>query len=112
MFTNIKDVEAYQKSVISSAAEWVKGHSSIDNQEEIVIIADHYGIKLPSAFCNFQKSSDPFSASVCGASKTILKTLGKLAKKIVETEGADLIETKENPVYNAVLTILCGVGRA
>lgn len=109
MFTNIKDVEAYHNAVISAASEWIRGQASIDNQEEIAIIAAHYGVKLPACFFNFQYSRDPFSVSAYGAHKTILKALEKLAKKIVEKEGANPNEAKENQVYRNVLTYLCGV---
>ena len=109
MFTNIKDVEAYHDAVIRSASEWIRGKQTISSQEELIIIASNYGVKLPTCFCNFQYSRYPFNVSACGAYKTIMKTIEKLATKIVEKEGVKQNEANENQVYSNVLAYICGI---
>ena len=107
MFTNIKDVERYHNQVICAAAEWAKGKATIDSAEEIAIIADHYGVKLPACFRNFRYSDDPFHVNAYGAHASILKTLGKIAAKIVQKEGLK-IDEEENQIFRNVLEYLCG----
>ena len=84
---DVKQSEEYRNAVINSAKGWVKGEYSIDNQMEIIVIADYYGIKLPLYFHNFMFSTDPNHVFATGAHKSILKKLGKIAEAIKEKEG-------------------------
>lgn len=74
---------AYQAAVIASAPEWEKGESAIGNQEDLVLIADHYGVRLPACMRHFLYSRNPNHVSATGAHKTILKTLDKLRAAII-----------------------------
>ena len=81
-----KQAIAYEEQVIGKAKDWVKGKAEI-GQEEIAIIAEHYGQNLPSGFIHFISSDSPrcFVATFCA--KTISDTLQSLAKKIKKQEG-------------------------
>lgn len=72
----------YEKIVIDSAKDWVNGESTIGNQMELVMIADHYGVKLPACMYHFMYSDNPNHVCATGAHKTIYKTLDKLATAI------------------------------
>ena len=77
----------YEDRVLESAKEWVNGESSIDNQYELVMIAEKYKVKLPTCMHHFRYSNNPNEVSATGAFKTIFKTMSKLAKAICEVEG-------------------------
>lgn len=76
-----KQAIAYEEQVISKAKEWVKGKAEI-GQEEIAIIAEHYGQALPSGFIYFISSKSPQEFVATNSAKTISRTLESLAKKI------------------------------
>ena len=77
----------YEDRVLESAKEWVNGESSIDNQVELIMIAEKYKVKLPACMYHFRYSNNPNEVCLTGASKTIYKTMSKLAKAICEAEG-------------------------
>lgn len=79
--TTEKSIE-YEKVVIESAKDWINGEASIGNQIELIMIADHYGVKLPACMHHFQYSNDPNQVCATGAFKTIYKTMNKLAAAI------------------------------
>ena len=81
-----KQAIAYEEQVISKAKEWVKGKAEI-SQEEIAIIAEHYGQTLPSGFIHFISSESPRCFVATSCAKTISDTLQSLAKKIKKQEG-------------------------
>ena len=72
----------YERVVIDSAKDWINGEATIGNQMELVIIADHYGVRLPACMYHFQYSENPNHVCATGAFKTIYKTLDKLAAAI------------------------------
>lgn len=72
----------YERVVIDSAKDWINGEATIGNQMELVMIADHYGVRLPACMYHFQYSENPNHVCATGAFKTIYKTLDKLAAAI------------------------------
>lgn len=84
---NYKDSEEYRQKVIDSALDWAKGVSPISNQEELVIIADHYNVSVPRYTCNFIKSDNPDTVTATGSYKGLLKLLQRLKQKILRKEG-------------------------
>ena len=72
----------YERVVIDSAKDWINGEATIGNQMELVMIADHYGVRLPACMYHFQYSENPNHVCATGALKTIYKTLDKLAAAI------------------------------
>lgn len=72
----------YERIVIDSAKDWINGEAAIGNQMELVVIADHYGVKLPACMYHFQYSENPNHVCATGAFKTIYKMLDKLAAAI------------------------------
>lgn len=72
----------YEKIVIDSAKDWINGEASIDNQMELIMIADYYDVKLPACMYHFQYSNNPNHICATGAFKTIYKTMDKLAAAI------------------------------
>lgn len=72
----------YERVVIDSAKDWINGEPTIGNQMELVMIADHYGVRLPACMYHFQYSENPNHVCATGAFKTIYKTLDKLAAAI------------------------------
>lgn len=87
MSMNTQQAMAYHKAVIESAKDWVNGNSCIGNQEELVIIADYYKVKLPKAMRHFQYSNNPNEVCLTGAPKTIYDTMGKLERAIRKAEN-------------------------
>lgn len=83
----------YEKIVINSAKDWINGEASIDNQFELVLIAEHYNVTLPACMYHFQYSNSSDHVCATGAFKTIYKTLEKLAQAIRAEE-----RTKDNAV--------------
>lgn len=84
---NTKQAIDYEKVVLASAKEWVNGEMDIGNQMELLMIAEHYGVKLPACMYHFQYSNDPDHVCATGAFKTIYKTLDKLAAAIRKAEN-------------------------
>lgn len=82
----LKEAMKYEYSVIMSAEEWVNGKTEI-NQEELAIIAGHYGQRLPNAFRNFISSKSPQEFKAYSGFETISRTLESLAKKIRRGKG-------------------------
>ena len=86
----IPEAEAYRVAVIRSAADWARGESTIDNQEELCVIADYYGVDLPLYMRHFLYSNGPDHVSASGAPasvfKGILRTLKKLQAAILKKE--------------------------
>ena len=72
----------YERVVIDSAKDWINGEATIGNQMELVMIADHYGVRLPACMYHFQYSENPNHVCATGAFKTIYRTLDKLAAAI------------------------------
>ena len=72
----------YERVVIDSAKDWINGEATIGNQMELVMIADHYGVRLPACMYHFQYSENPNHVCATEAFKTIYKTLDKLAAAI------------------------------
>lgn len=72
----------YERVVIDSAKDWINGEADIGNQMELVMIAEHYGVRLPACMYHFQYSENPNHVCATGAFKTIYKTLDKLAAAI------------------------------
>lgn len=83
---NYSNYEKYRQSVVASASDWVKGLSSISNQEELIIIADYYKVSVPRYACNFIYSNSPDTVSAYGSHKGLLKLLQRLKRKILEKE--------------------------
>lgn len=83
---DIQQCEDYKSAVVASAKSWVTGYHSIDNQMEILIIADYYGVELPMYFHHFKFSNNPNHVCATGAHKSILKKLEKLSKVIKANE--------------------------
>ena len=81
---NVQEMINYQNAVIESAKDWVKGEAAIDGQEELILIADHYNVRLPVCMKHFQYSEAPNWLCATGAHKTILKTLDKLKEAILK----------------------------
>lgn len=77
----------YEKAVLASAKEWVNGETDIGSQMELLMIAEHYGVKLPACMYHFQYSNDPNHVCATGAFRTIYKTLDKLAAAIRKAEN-------------------------
>lgn len=84
---NTKQAVDYEKIVLASAKDWVNGEADIGNQMELLMIAEHYGVKLPACMYHFQYSNDPNHVCATGAFKTIYKTLDKLAAAIRKAEN-------------------------
>lgn len=84
---NTKQAVDYEKIVLASAKDWVNGEMDIGNQMELLMIAEHYGVKLPACMYHFQYSNDPDHVCATGAFKTIYKTLDKLAAAIRKAEN-------------------------
>lgn len=84
---NTKQAVDYEKIVLASAKDWVNGEADIGNQMELLMIAEHYGVKLPACMYHFQYSNDPNHVCTTGAFKTIYKTLDKLAAAIRKAEN-------------------------
>lgn len=78
----IKQTEAWQKAVINSAYKWVNGEAAISSQEELVVIADYFGVKLPKRCDKFCYSNNPDHLVCYSAAKIIHNTLDKLATAI------------------------------
>ena len=72
----------YERVVIDSAKDWINGEATIGNQMELVMIADHYGVRLPACMYHFQYSENPNHLCATGAFKAIYRTLDKLAAAI------------------------------
>lgn len=83
---NITESERYRKAVIASAPKWVRGESTISNDEELSIIANHYKVSMPSYAHHFLYSRNPDNLVATGAWKALTKFLTRLAKKIQEVE--------------------------
>lgn len=87
----IPEAEAYRAAIIRSAADWARGEGSIDNQEELCVVADYYGVDLPLYMRHFLYSNGPDHAAASGAPasvlKGILRTLKKLRAAILKKEG-------------------------
>lgn len=81
-----KEALEYEEDVIASAKDWLNGKAPINNQMELAIIADHYGVKLPACIHYFRYSDNPNDICATGAFKTIYKTIDKLAKAIKAVE--------------------------
>ena len=77
----------YEEFILESAKKWVNGESSIDNQVDLVMIAEKYNVKLPACMHHFRYSNNPNEVCLTGAAKTIYKTMSKLAKAICRAEG-------------------------
>lgn len=75
----------YERVVIDLAKDWINGEATIGNQMELVMIADHYGVRLPACMYHFQYSENPNHVCTTGAFKTIYKTMDKLAVAIRAT---------------------------
>lgn len=84
---NTKQAVDYEKIVLASAKDWVNGEADIGNQMELLMIAEHYGVKLPACMYHFQYSNDPNHVCATGAFKTIYKMLDKLAAAIRKAEN-------------------------
>ena len=78
----VEQAISYERIVIDSAKDWINGEATIGNQMELVMIADHYGVRLPVCMYHFQYSENPNHVCATGAFKTIYKTLDKLAAAI------------------------------
>lgn len=84
---NTQQAIQYEKLVIASAKDWINGETEIGNQFDLCMIADHYGVKLPTCMYHFQYSNNPNHVCATGAFKTIYKTLDKLATAIRKAEN-------------------------
>ena len=84
---NTEEAIKHKKAVIESAKLWVVGESTICNQVELTIIAEHYNVNLPYAMGHFRYSNNPEHACLTGAPNTVLKTLRRLANAIRKAEG-------------------------
>lgn len=82
----IQESENYRLAVIDSAKTWVLGKTSIDNQMELMIIADHYNINLPACVKHFYCSNNPDHVSASGAFKSIQRVLSQLKAAILKQE--------------------------
>lgn len=80
----------YENKVIESAKGWITGGESIDNQMELVMIAEHYNIKLPSYCYHFKYSNNPNDLCCTGAHRSLYKLLDKLKAKIIQVEHLTL----------------------
>lgn len=76
----------YELDVINSGKYWVEGKSSINNRCELLILAEHFNIKLPVCMSRFEYSTSPNDVCATGAHKTIFKVLDKLAIAIKTSE--------------------------
>lgn len=77
----------YEDEVIESAKEWIYGENSIDNQIELLMIAEYYNVRLPSCCHHFIYSDSPNDLCATGAFKTLYKVLDKLKNAIIKKEG-------------------------
>lgn len=83
----IIEAEKYRTAIIRSAPDWARGAGSIDNQEELCVIADYYGVHLPLYMQHFRYSNGPAHVAAVQASKGILRTLHKLQAAILRKEA-------------------------
>jgi hypothetical protein len=79
---NTAEALKLEQQVIESGKHWLTGDSSIDNQYELLVLAVHYNVKLPSCMHNFRYSNSPNEVCATGAFKTVYKTIDKLAEAI------------------------------
>lgn len=77
----IHECDKYQSSILASAIDWANGQHTID-AEEVVFLADYYGVTIPLYFEHFRYSSAPGNICLDGAHKGILRTLERLEKAI------------------------------
>ncbi len=83
----ILEAEKYRAAIIRSASDWARGAGSIDNQEELCVIADYYGVHLPLYTRHFRYSNGPGHVAAAQASKGILRTIQKLQTAILRKEA-------------------------
>lgn len=83
----VKEAMEYTQTIIDSAKDWVNGEASIDSQEELVVIADHYNVRLPSCTKYFLYSDSPTQICATRYHKVLLKVMCKLEEKIRASES-------------------------
>lgn len=83
---NTQQALQWESDVIASAKQWLTGDSSIDNQHELLVLAEYYKVKLPSCMYHFRYSRSPNDVCASGALKTIYRTMDKLATAIKKRE--------------------------
>lgn len=83
---NISEAKDYESILAAAAQDWVNGNASIDNKEELAIIASHYGVDLPSSARYFVASDGPNHVKAVTAHKSLLKLLGTL-KTAIKQKG-------------------------
>jgi hypothetical protein len=76
----------YEKAVINSAKGWVNGEVGIDNQMELLMISEHYGINTPYYCQYFRYSNSPIDLCCTEEHKSLYKLLDRLKAKIIEVE--------------------------
>lgn len=75
------EAKKYQSSILASAMDWANGQHTID-AEEVVFLADYYGVNLPLYFNHFIYSYAPGHVCADRAHKGILRTLESLERAI------------------------------
>lgn len=84
---DFKQCEARNRAVLLNAIEWANNRECNPlEQFDIVLLGEYLRIPIPVCFNNFVLSDNPDQAKICGAAKTIFKTLDKIKIAILDNQ--------------------------
>lgn len=84
---NVEQCENRNQAIIENALSWAKGEECDPlEQLDIAILGEYLNVRIPKCFDKFVHSESRNSVRLCGAEKTIYKTLDKLADELLESK--------------------------